>query len=87
MGDKDYNQITGRMKTRVKILLGMVLVTIAALALIASADKANASSKQLPRNPCYGQAELDLLVRGNHWTEEQARQVLDLACQYSAKSN
>ncbi|MBS1545192.1 MAG: hypothetical protein JST14_16265 [Bacteroidetes bacterium] len=73
------------MKTRVKILLGMVLVTIAALALIASADTVDASSKQQPLNPCYGQSEIDLLVRGNHWTEEQARHVLDLACQYSAK--
>lgn len=82
--DKDYNQMQGVMKNGVKLMLGVTFAAIAVVAVPRNSKTDETSST----NRCYGPHEVDLLMRSNHWTEQEARNVLDLVCQYSdRKSN
>ena len=76
------------MKARIKLALG---VTFAAIAVMAASESINPTgwvqAKMESKNaPCYSDTEVQILMRSNHWSEQDVKTILDLACQFSRKS-
>lgn len=77
------------MKARIKLALG---VAFAAAAVMAASNSSNLGAnivnhpkKQEIPAPCYTMSEVELLMKANSWSEQEAKTILDLACQYSGR--
>lgn len=77
------------MKARMKLALG---VAFAAAAVLVASQSVNLGAGVTDRpqkleipTPCYTASEVELLMKANSWSEQEAKTILDLACEYSAK--
>ena len=75
------------MKARIKLALGVTFAAIAVMAASESDPGAWMEAKMENKNgPCYTDTEVQILMRSNHWSEQDVKTILDLACQFSRKS-
>ena len=70
------------MKARMKLAIG---AAFAAVAVMAATQPAPAPSKKELQAPCYTAAEVDLLMRANSWSKQEATTILDMACKFSSQ--
>lgn len=76
------------MKARIKLVLG---VTIAAVAVMTASKsilpEVMLQAKLRDKNSvCYSETEVRILMKSNDWTEQEAKIILDMACQFSRRS-
>jgi hypothetical protein len=75
------------MKARIKLLIGMAFAGAAIMAVSQSPDKVRTQVMGAGKEgACYSQAEVELLMKANEWSREQAETILELACQFSQRS-
>lgn len=77
------------MKARIKLALGVAFAAAAVMAVSRSANLGanvvNSPKKQEIPTPCYTMSEVELLMKANGWSEQEAKTILDLACEYSSR--
>ena len=73
------------MKTRIKLILfGVAVATVALFAASQTVDPTPRQENAIEESPCYTNKEVELLAKANHWSETEARTILELACKYSS---
>ena len=71
------------MKTRIKLAFGGLLGAVAVMAASQTVNLKEHGSNGAGKSPCYSNSEVQLLMRAHHWSESQAKTILDLACKYN----
>ncbi len=74
------------MKARIKLALGVAFAAAAVMAASQSVNPETQVKKENSNSPCYSMSEVQLLMKSNHWTEKEAKTILDLVCQFSSRS-
>ncbi len=75
------------MKTRMKLAFGVMFAAAAVMVARESMYLGPGMQAETQEEPCYSEKEVQLLMKSNHWTEEEVRTILDLACQFSHRSS
>ena len=70
------------MKTKGKWTIGaaFAVITVATVS-----QTLNFSAPASDHSPCYTDKEVQLLMKGSHWSKEEAESILKMACQFSHK--
>ena len=71
------------MKTRIKLAFGGLLGAVAVMAASQTVNLKGHGPNDFGKNPCYSDSEVQLLMKAHHWSEAQAKTILDLACHYN----
>ena len=74
------------MKTRIKLVFGVAFAAAAVMAASQSVDTETRSVVKIENknDACYSDTEVKILMKSNHWSEQEAKTILDLACQFSS---
>jgi hypothetical protein len=77
------------MKTGIKLTLGIVFAAVAIVSATETGPGAGdeittaINDKKSQAVRCYSESEVELLMKANHWTKQQATEILDIACSYA----
>ena len=76
------------MKTRIKLVFGVAFAAAAVMAASQSVDPETRSGIKIESEnaPCYSNTEVQILMKSNHWSEQEAKTILDLACKFSSRT-
>ncbi len=74
------------MKARIKLVIGIAFAGAAIMAASHSSNLGTHLFSPTSRTQCYSDAEIQLLMKSNHWSKQEAETILRLACQFSHRS-
>ena len=76
------------MKTRIKLVFGVAFAAAAVMAASQSVGPETRSAVKIESKSatCYSDTEVKILMKSNHWSEQEAKTILDLACQFSSRT-
>ncbi len=75
------------MKRYIKLAFGVMFAAMAVMAATQSIPSGNDAGVGGLEKPCYSDREVKLLMNSNHWSEQEVKTILDLACQFSHRSD